>query len=263
MLDTLLSFGGLTHSVVSGVSHGRRLDDLLRLYAALDARVEQLSSSIYYAPSIMAVHATPSSSSPVLSAAELPHVLEPLQRALGGVILSTGAIAAPEKTRAAFKADPRTLLIDIRPLTTATPHTDPSMVPIVFQQSGQYYVGWQAQGVLPLILSLDYCLPSQLSVANGSPVSASGATDRLRGTVKWFNSAKGFGFITPDDSYRSAFASNREVVAAGFQNMRDAFVDYSDILGSGLKSLRDGQRVEFSLTVLNKGPMAVRVVPLD
>ena len=60
------------------------------------------------------------------------------------------------------------------------------------------------------------------------------------GTVKWFNSAKGFGFITSDEG-------------------ADVFVHYSDIAGDGFKSLEEGDAVEFEVTEGDKGPKAVNV----
>lgn len=64
------------------------------------------------------------------------------------------------------------------------------------------------------------------------------------GTVKWFNSEKGYGFITPEDG------------------SKDLFVHFSAIQGEGYKSLNDGQKVEYEATQGQKGPQAsnVRVV---
>lgn len=64
---------------------------------------------------------------------------------------------------------------------------------------------------------------------------------RTTGTVKWFNDAKGFGFITP---------SNGE---------RDCFVHYSAIQGNGFKTLAEGESVEFDLVQGDKGPAAENV----
>ncbi|HEX8274064.1 MAG TPA: cold-shock protein [Longimicrobiaceae bacterium] len=64
---------------------------------------------------------------------------------------------------------------------------------------------------------------------------------RISGTVKWFNDAKGFGFITP---------ANGE---------KDCFVHYSAILGNGFKSLAEGEAVEFDLVQGEKGPAAENV----
>ncbi len=65
----------------------------------------------------------------------------------------------------------------------------------------------------------------------------------VRGTVKWFNEKKGYGFIHPE-------------------NGEDVFVHHSSIQGEGFKSLREGDIVEFEITMEPKGPKAqnVRVV---
>jgi CspA family cold shock protein len=68
--------------------------------------------------------------------------------------------------------------------------------------------------------------------------------DREVGTVKWFNNAKGFGFI------------QRE-------NGEDVFVHFSSIVSEGYKSLKEGQKVEFKLGQGEKGPQAQNVLPLS
>jgi CspA family cold shock protein len=66
-------------------------------------------------------------------------------------------------------------------------------------------------------------------------------SEREIGTVKWFNSTKGFGFI------------ERE-------NEKDVFVHYSEINATGYRSLEEGQRVEFTVVDGEKGPQAQNVV---
>ena len=63
------------------------------------------------------------------------------------------------------------------------------------------------------------------------------------GTVKWFNDAKGFGFIQPDGGGP------------------DAFAHFSAILADGYKSLKEGARVSFELTQGSKGLMAANIRP--
>jgi cold shock protein len=64
------------------------------------------------------------------------------------------------------------------------------------------------------------------------------------GTVKWFNDAKGYGFIAPDEG------------------SKDLFVHHSSILGDGYKSLTEGARVEFEQGEGSKGPEATNVAPI-
>ncbi|OXS62585.1 cold-shock protein [Cohnella sp. CIP 111063] len=65
----------------------------------------------------------------------------------------------------------------------------------------------------------------------------------MRGTVKWFNAEKGYGFISVEDG-------------------NDVFVHFSAIQGEGFKTLEEGQEVEFEITQGNRGPQASNVVKL-
>ena len=68
-------------------------------------------------------------------------------------------------------------------------------------------------------------------------------SDRQTGTVKWFNDAKGFGFITPESG-------------------PDLFVHFRAIQGNGFKSLQEGQKVEFEIKQGPKGKQAASIKPL-
>ncbi len=68
-------------------------------------------------------------------------------------------------------------------------------------------------------------------------------SDRTTGKVKWFNEAKGFGFIERESG-------------------PDVFAHFSAIQGTGFKTLTEGQQVEFTVTDGQKGPQAENITPI-
>jgi cold shock protein len=101
----------------------------------------------------------------------------------------------------------------------------------------------------PIAVRFEQFPPEHFTNARRASGSSDGEERRgLRmttGTVKWFSSEKGYGFITPDDG------------------SADVFVHFSAIAGEGYKSLDEGQKVEFETTSGQKGPQAasVKLVP--
>jgi CspA family cold shock protein len=82
-------------------------------------------------------------------------------------------------------------------------------------------------------------VPGTASVLKGY-VPEGAYVERLKGTVKWFNNAKGYGFIGREDG-------------------PDVFVHYSAITSEGYKSLQEGDTVEFEIIQGQKGPQAANV----
>ena len=68
-------------------------------------------------------------------------------------------------------------------------------------------------------------------------------SERIIGTIKWFNESRGYGFIAREDG-------------------EDVFVHYTSIQGEGFRTLVEGQRVEFAVEKGPKGLQATEVVPL-
>jgi CspA family cold shock protein len=68
-------------------------------------------------------------------------------------------------------------------------------------------------------------------------------SEKMVGTVKWFNDEKGYGFIAREGE-------------------RDVFVHFRNIVGDGHRSLKEGQKVEFDIGEGQKGPQAENVMPL-
>jgi CspA family cold shock protein len=64
-----------------------------------------------------------------------------------------------------------------------------------------------------------------------------------KGTVKWFNADKGYGFIQPEDG------------------STDVFAHYSNIAAQGFRELQEGQKVQFDITQGQRGPQAENIIP--
>ena len=126
--------------------------------------------------------------------------------------------------------------------TLASFHRLSSQASSVMQSASMLF----SMDILPLWLTsfisiLVACvLAVKLSGGSGSEASASVGAGQEVGTVKWFNAAKGFGFITRE-------------------NGDDIFVHFRSIQGKGHRSLGEGQRVVFSLAEGDKGLQAVDV----
>ena len=119
------------------------------------------------------------------------------------------------------------------------------MAPFAFDERVDSQESWRAEAVRgtnePRFIVLGAYGMAGTPITSHSGVRGIGAM-RITGTVKWFNDAKGFGFITPENG------------------QKDCFVHHSAIQGKGFKSLAEGERVEFEVVQGAKGPAAENVV---
>jgi len=88
--------------------------------------------------------------------------------------------------------------------------------------------------------SYTFCGPLESRLFGGNPQKEGAHVERLKGTVKWFNNAKGYGFLGREDG-------------------PDVFIHYSSITTEGYKSLQEGDKVEFEIVQGQKGPQAANV----
>jgi len=129
----------------------------------------------------------------------------------------------------------------IRPVASATVATALAAVPLYFFTRSDSAM---SSTVYPALLAITFAAARRsaalcLHRAAGKTGKQAGKATRARehGTVKWFNTAKGYGFITRDCG-------------------DDVFVHFRAIRGRGHRSLKEGQRVEFSVSQADKGPQA-------
>ncbi len=84
-----------------------------------------------------------------------------------------------------------------------------------------------------------------MSDVSSAPTTENGGATKATGTVKWFNDAKGFGFITPDDGGE------------------DLFAHFSSIQMTGFKTLKEGQRVSYDVIQGPKGKQALNITNIS
>jgi CspA family cold shock protein len=116
------------------------------------------------------------------------------------------------------------------------------------QEEVRYYLcrrraGLAPKGKRPQLCGLFFWLPFLFKRRGFASQHAGRRTMRITGKVKWFNNAKGYGFIERDGG-------------------SDVFVHYSAIQGDGFRSLEEGQAVEFEIVDGPKGPQAGNVTKI-
>jgi len=141
---------------VGVVINGDGTDRLLDAIRELTEHVVQIKEDIYFAPRWRAVSDIAHPSLAVSDLRSVCQILEPIQQAIGGKIVSSRLINTPDKMEAALKTNPWAVLHNITPFELASQPTNPAMVPIMFAHDGKRYIGWQMRGILPVMFNCEW-----------------------------------------------------------------------------------------------------------
>ncbi len=162
MIETFISVLGAANTIhdsynkISGIFKSKD-NSHLEYLDRIASGVERLSDNILYAPNMEAVRdVTQNRQRKIDNFREVKDSLEPLQKAVGSEILSSAIILTPDKMQTAMQASPWEVLLEIRPVNFSKPHSNPDMIPIVFEHDGVQYVGWQMRGTLPMLFNCTY-----------------------------------------------------------------------------------------------------------
>jgi len=171
MLETFLNLGsGINTALYKNVSGFFKGDEKVLCLEQMNqhlGKVERLSDKILYAPNMeLVLDVTKTRQQKIEDLREIRACLEPVQRALGDEILSSAMILTPEKMRKAMVANPWEVLENICPLNRAHPDPNINRVPILFEDSGVPYIGWQLRGTLPILFD---CQFNELWTPSSSP----------------------------------------------------------------------------------------------
>lgn len=159
--DGLGLFSGIT-SLIRGNQTREHLNRIESSVHGISLHVERLTDRILYVTNMPAVRdAGKSRQEHVADLTQARHLLHPLQQSLGDDLLASSIVATPPKLAHAIGNDPFDLLMDTRPIHRANYH--PNMVPLMFQDGGQPYLGWQSRNGLKNMFDVqcdDIWLPS-------------------------------------------------------------------------------------------------------
>lgn len=160
MLETFLSVAGVglgTHSAVGGITLGKKTDVILQNLKKLDVKIEELSSGLLYADTVSHIKGLERRNHELITNTELiKEILLPLQEQANQQILASSHIRMPSALQIALNQNPWEVMFDVRPLNRVQSAPDLDSVPILFNDGGVYYVGWQKKGVFPSLFGCEF-----------------------------------------------------------------------------------------------------------
>lgn len=159
--DGLGLFSGIT-SLIRGNQTREHLNRIESSLSGISLHVERLADRILYVTNMSAVRDVAKSRQDYIGdLTQARQLLQPVQQSLGDDLLASSIVSTPPKLARAIGNDPFDLLMDTRPIHRATYH--PNMVPLMFQDGGQPYLGWQSRNGLENMFDVqcdDIWLPS-------------------------------------------------------------------------------------------------------
>jgi hypothetical protein len=161
LLGTILSVVGGINSAfdlyrnASTLIKGDSTERVLDALHGINASVERLSNHIVYTDFVGLRDTTQQSQGAVSDLREVRELLEPVQRTLGGDIVSSALLGTPGRMRDTLQANPWAVLHNITPHHLAARPHDPNMVPVMFEHGGVRYIGWQMRGSLPMLFNCE------------------------------------------------------------------------------------------------------------
>ena len=157
MIGEILSVLGFGYSYVGGVHQNKSFEKIFQNQKDLENRIEKLSDNIIYHPSKVEVEDKTKPVQEIIKDLKvIRNILEPLQKITGNKILSTATIPTPLKMKDALGHNPWEVLDNIRPIQYSKPHSNPDMVPVLFEEGSIIYIGWQMKGTLPMLFGCEY-----------------------------------------------------------------------------------------------------------
>lgn len=157
MLNTAISLLGLGFNYVNSIQIGKKFEELLSISIQHGLQFEKLSDSIYYLVDNLSVLDIKKREQKIVrNYRTAREILHPIQKLNGLPLISSSIIETPEKMKNCFLKNPYEVLINITPIKYTQESSNSNLIPIIFEDNNQYYVGWQMKGKLPFLLNCRY-----------------------------------------------------------------------------------------------------------
>lgn len=159
MINMLISIFTSAYSMISSIYFNKKIEEFKKIVSNIKTEKQMLSEHLIYLPNIEEIKSIdPRYQKLTNDKYEIKNNLESLRDILRSAILSSAAKSIPNKIRQILRKDPKELLLDVSPVANGltSPINKENMVPILFEENGKYYIGWQLYGVLPYLFGFEF-----------------------------------------------------------------------------------------------------------